>query len=256
MGKKLEHLLQIGFMNISGLRANLSSKKEDDLRRGVSALEFDIFGLAETNTDWRSVEEDSRLHAKTRGWWETTHINFAHNRSSPTSGKHQWGGTALFSINEAAHRVLDKGIDDSNLGRWCWTRYKGRNNHILRIVCAYRQNFPTGHLSVYSQHRSTLLEREDERYPRKAFLQDLEKLLAMASQQGKNIILMLDGNTNMIILRHGTSGPETFRRNKNKMPIDGIWVSRHVVIQQSGYLDMIRLFLAGTIVVYGWISAL
>jgi hypothetical protein len=154
-------------MNISGLRANNNSNKDDNLRRGISALEFNIFGLAETNTDWRSVEEDSRLHAKTRGWWETTHINFVHNQFTHTRGKHQWGGggTALLSINKAAHQVLDKRMDKPNLGCWCWTRYKGRNNHILHTVCAYRPNSHMGPLLVYSQHRSMLLDRGDERCP-------------------------------------------------------------------------------------------
>jgi hypothetical protein len=81
---------------------------------------------------------------------------------------------------------------------------------------------------------------------------DLEKVLTMALQQGEHIILMLDGNTNMKqshlcdtlgvlgfkeAIRHGTSGLETFCSNKNKTPIDGIWVSHHAVFAHSGYLD-------------------
>lgn len=93
--------------------------------------------------------------------------------------------------------MFDKGIDESYLGRWCWTRYRGRNNHILRIVCAYRPNHPMGPLSVYLQQRSTLLQREDDRCPRVAFLQDLGKFLDTVLQQGKHIILLVDGNTNM-----------------------------------------------------------
>jgi hypothetical protein len=94
--KKPEHTLRIGFMNISGMQANNNDNKDNNLRQGISALEYDIFGLAETNTDWRAVEKDSRLSAKTRGWWETTHISFAHNCTTPPKGKHQWGGTQPF----------------------------------------------------------------------------------------------------------------------------------------------------------------
>lgn len=49
-------------------------------------------------------------------------MSLAYNSSSPLSGKQQWGGNALFSINKASHWVVDKGSDDSKLGRWCWTR--------------------------------------------------------------------------------------------------------------------------------------
>jgi hypothetical protein len=177
------------------------------------------------------------------------------------------GDTALLSINKG-DQVSDKGIDESNLGCWCWTRYRGRNNHMLHIICAYRPNFPTGPLSVYWQHRSTLLEREDERCPRSAFLQDLGKFLTTALQQGDHITLLMDGNTNMkqselqdtlgmlgfkeaVLSRHGMLGPETFRRNKNRTLIDGIWVSQSLVIERSGYLDYDLVIPGGTIAAYG-----
>jgi uncharacterized sporulation protein YeaH/YhbH (DUF444 family) len=34
----------------------------------------------------------------------------------------QFGGTAIFTINDTSHRVLEKGFDSSNLGRWTWTK--------------------------------------------------------------------------------------------------------------------------------------
>jgi hypothetical protein len=52
----------------------------------------------------------------------------------------QMGGTTVLTTDTAAHRVVDKGRDPSNLGRWCWTRYKGRSNCTLRIYTAYCPN--------------------------------------------------------------------------------------------------------------------
>ncbi len=43
----------------------------------------------------------------------------------------QLGGTALFSIDKASHRVVEKGIDESKLGRWVWTRYRGKKTQTL-----------------------------------------------------------------------------------------------------------------------------
>jgi hypothetical protein len=31
-------------------------------------MDFDIFGMAEMNTDWRLMEENLRLYARTRSW--------------------------------------------------------------------------------------------------------------------------------------------------------------------------------------------
>jgi hypothetical protein len=63
---------------------------------------------------------------------------------------------------------------------------------------------------------------------------------------------MLDGNTNMrkgdrkealelctlkeiILDKHGMKGPETFRRNNTKTPIDGIWASPNIAVRSCGY---------------------
>jgi hypothetical protein len=117
--------------------------------------------MAETNLDWRMVKEEDRLYLRTKEWWESTHLRFSHNRTSPPLNVKQWGGTALFSLNQAAHCVVEKGSDNSQLGRWCWTKYRGKNNHLLRIYSAYCPSPPVGPGSVFSQHRSTLLLRGD-----------------------------------------------------------------------------------------------
>jgi hypothetical protein len=40
--------------------------KDSIIRRGITKWEFDIFGIAETNIDWRLVDEDMRLYSTTR----------------------------------------------------------------------------------------------------------------------------------------------------------------------------------------------
>jgi hypothetical protein len=96
----------------------------------------------------------------------------------------------------------------------------------------------------------------------------LGKFLTTALQQGDHITLLMDGNTNMkqselqdtlgmlgfkeaVLSRHGMLGPETFRRNKNRTLIDGIWVSQSLVIERSGYLDYDLVIPGGTIAAYG-----
>jgi len=129
-------------------------KLDNTLRIGFQNIEFDIFGLAETNLDWRVLKESEKLPARTREWWDQQHVSWAHNRTAAPSQARQYGGTALFSVNKAAHRAVEKGYDESGLGRWIWTRFKGKGNQTLRIIAAYRPNPPQGPFSVYAQQNA------------------------------------------------------------------------------------------------------
>jgi hypothetical protein len=219
----------------------------------LTALDFDIFGIAETNIDWRTVPEQDRLYSRTREWWESSHLSISSTTATPPVDRRQWGGNAIFSIDKAAHRVIEKGSDPLKLGRWCWTKYRGKDNQTLRIYCAYCPNPPSGPLSVFSQHRVALLLSNDTRNPRVAFAQDISQDIKAALENQEKVILMLDGNSDMresplatalknssltevLLHRHGISGPSTFRRNQTRTPIDGIWASPGISILAGGYL--------------------
>lgn len=81
------------------------------------------------------------------------------------------------------------------LGRWCWTRYQGRNSHTLRVFSAYCPNPPTGALSVYAQHHLFLTSKGDQHCPSLAFIEDLGEDITQI--EGDKIVLLLDGNMNM-----------------------------------------------------------
>ncbi len=83
--------------------------KEDIRKIGLNKWEFDIFGFVETNLDWHLLKEEDKLPLRTQEWWEAQHISWTNNRTSTPRTVKQFGGTALFSINQAAHHVIDKG---------------------------------------------------------------------------------------------------------------------------------------------------
>jgi hypothetical protein len=157
-------------------------------------------------------------------------------------------------VNKAAHRAVEKGYDESRLGRWVWTRFKGRGNQTLRIIVAYRPNPPQGPFSVYAQQNAFFHSINREICPRHAFLSDLIVDIKKFLDMGDHIILMLDGNSNMkgsdlsraltqlslveaILERHGSDGPATHKRNSTKTPIDGIWLSPGLRIERGGYFE-------------------
>jgi len=216
--------------------AQKGTLKEKNFKLGLNKWEFDVFGHVETNLDWRLLQEDEKFPLRSKEWWETQHISWSHNRTTPPRQVRQFGGTALFSIHKAAHRVIEKGMDVSNLGRWTWTRYKGRGNQTLNIMVAYRPNPPQGPYTVYAQHNAYFHSIQRDICPREAFLKDLTKEVTKIKEKGDHLILLLDGNSNMInsnlataltqnnlseviLDRHGTDGPETHKRNSNKSPI-------------------------------------
>jgi hypothetical protein len=246
--------LRIALQNIGGFPMKSNDIKEDYIRHGLNNWDIDIFGLVETNIDWRLQSEESKLWSRTCEWWEHLHISFSHNTTSPPVEDKQFGGTAIFTINDIAHRVSEKGKDNYNLGRWSWTRFRGKDHHILTIITAYRPNPPlAGVMGVYVQHAKFFNTINHPTCPREAFLIDLKEEITKFQESGDHIILMLDGNEDMrkgplsnilstlrlrevILQHHGCRAPSTYRRNNKDIPIDGIWASHSLEIKVGGYL--------------------
>jgi hypothetical protein len=182
--------------------------------------------------DWQLIQEQDKLYHCTKEWWESSHVSYSHNCSGPPRLKQQWGGTALLCCNKVVHRIIGKGIDNTKLGHWRWTRFCGKHNKTLRIYSAYCPNHPTGAFSVYSQHRLLFSLKGDPRCPRVAFVEDLGNAIMEAQREGDKIVVLLDGNMDTrnspianaflqlqleekILLPHGMQGPETYKGNKN-----------------------------------------
>jgi hypothetical protein len=247
---KQNNTLRIGFQNVGGFPINKGKIKEDNIRIGLTKWDFDIFGCAEVNLDWRLIPEVDKLLFRTKEWWDAQHVSWAHNRNNAPSLPHQYGGTAIFSINQAAHRAIEK--DKSGLGRWTWTKYQGKKGQTLRVIAGYRPNPPQGPHTVYAQQNAFFHSIRRDICPRRAFLDDLVDQITEFIDKGDHVLLILDGNYNMknsdfskalqqltmekvILKRHGLNGPATYKRNLTNTPIDGIWATQGICIENGGY---------------------
>jgi hypothetical protein len=76
--------LRIGFQNVGGFPSNKFKLKEEVLRRGLVKWDFDIFGMVETNIDWRLMKVSDRLPLRTKEWWDSQHVSWAHNTTGKT----------------------------------------------------------------------------------------------------------------------------------------------------------------------------
>jgi hypothetical protein len=165
----------------------------------------------------------------------------------------QYGGVALLSTTQAAHRVSGHGRDSTGLGRWTWTNYQGKGSVSLKVVAAYRPCQSDGALSTYSQHVNYLYEKDDDRCPRQAFLDDLKIELKKWIQAGEQVIVMLDTNGGIrdgtiqqmffevamreVLLELNSELPvtSTFCRNFQDIPIDGVFATPSIHARGGGY---------------------
>lgn len=161
-----------------------------------------------------------------------------------------WGGTSIWSINNAAHRAFDSGSDPSGLGRWSWTRYRGRGNVTLRIISAYRPCDSQGPLTVYAQHQNFFDDQDVDGCPRSLFITHLLTEIDAWTQLGDQIILLIDANEDIrsfaqtiqhtglrevLLTCHGNHALATYNGGLN--PIDGIFASPSIDILVGGYLE-------------------
>ena len=178
----------------------------------------------------------------------------AYNLCNCSATRHQSGGTAIFSINNVASQVMGAGKDTTGLGRWMWTRFRGHNGIVTRVVCAYRPCALSGTdkiFSVYAQHQRFFYKQLDDICPREAFIRDLCAKIDLWIGQGEQLIVALDANKDLwrgpvatafkecnmrevLLLQHGHNVPPM--TDNGSAVINGIWVTPSIRIERGGYL--------------------
>jgi hypothetical protein len=224
--------------------------KNQSIRAFIKGVQADVIGMVELGICWSQLPTKDRIWERTRGWFESIKTVTAYNQKEASPNKAQWGGTSVWSIDNAVHRAIESGSDTLGLGRWSWTRYRGRGNITLRIISAYRPCDSRGPLTVYSQHQNYFDDEDIEGCPRELFtahlIADIEKWIS----EGDQIILMIDANEDIrsfaqaiqrtglrevLLERHGQNAPATY--NGGSVPIDGIFASQSIEILVGGYFE-------------------
>jgi len=152
MGPKRSHTIRLLLQNIGGIDLHSGgSTKLAVLHTFMVESQVDLVALTECNAAWNHVPHELWPPVQTKGWWENAHWVLSHNRTDPDSAKYQPGGTGILVVNQLSHRAQRPGDDVVGLGRWCWARLRGKNNHYLRVASVYRPCPSTGPLSTYQQ---------------------------------------------------------------------------------------------------------
>jgi hypothetical protein len=151
---------------------------------------------------------------------------------------------------------VEKGADDTGLGRWSWTRMRGIQNQHTTFVSAYRPCVPStttpGETTVHEQHSRYF--GAESASPRGLFLRDLVTFIEGQQAKGDLIIIGMDANEDVrsrhlkeyfdkiqmheaILSSHPRlSPPATCIKNESRIPIDSIWCSKGICPIAAGFL--------------------
>ena len=259
MTEKKDTVARLAFGNLDGFGTKAwNNSKAQELKAVIRHYEVDLFGGCEPNLNWKQMP----AHGCLNEWFRTenalrTEVGYNEHENF---GRYQQGGTFMLAFGAIASRMMEKGTDETGLGRWTWMRFTGREGHSTRIVAAYQPCRTSRHRlgTVYSQHLRYFESRGDFTCPREAFVRDLEKELCRWRQQGDRIVLMMDGNED------STQGPLSRMLTKDRLqmremiqerhshlaktgtyirgskPIDSIWATPDIHIDQGSWLAFFK----------------
>ena len=260
-----------GFSVKGGIEQDYSYKifklKELLLRRN-----FDVCGLAEMNRDWRAVKDEERLDNVIQDWTRDRRSSVAYNAKAPVRKKFQSGGTAMMAFDDICHSEVgsERGWDPRGLGRWNSMTFRGIYNSRTTIISAYCPVKSTNPGGAYMQQVAYIQENLDKEQddpnsiplinnrecPRELFGADVKKYISEKMEDGHQILLMGDFNSDFqelkewmqdllleeIITKLHPDKPlqKTYKRSQ-KAPLDGIFASPGLLPTFSGYLSFGRL---------------
>ena len=114
------------------------SDKLIKLKYSCDKYGIDIVTLSETNVNWKKVRPAQTLRGRTKFWKEDIRTIAGHNITAPQAPHHQYGGTAVISMNKAAHCFFKGDRDFRKLGRWTSMTYRGKwGTQIAASTCSF-----------------------------------------------------------------------------------------------------------------------
>lgn len=250
--KRAKHV-RIGFRNINSLPLAGSDPTNKGIIQDIYDGKLDVLGCSEINIAWQNVSINSSVSRRFKSEFEHSRFIASNNRTdSPILRSTQYGGTLLGSIGHMACRIIDSGQDERNLGRWTWFAFVGKEGSLTRVVSLYRPVRSMGSTTVYQQQQAAFNTLGIAGCPRQLFLDDLGTLLQTWHDKGDRIIVGGDFNEDLQSTRlssfflqfdmidliasvQQSTAPAT--HTKGVVPIDGIFGSASLDVNQSGYSD-------------------
>ena len=108
----------------------------------------------------------------------------------------------MLTTGNYSGRIVKSGSD--RFGRWTYQYFLCKNNKCIVIITAYQpcvqnlyHNRKLKSSTVTAQQTSMLMRENDDRLPRIAFIEDLNKFVSDIKANGDNVILLRDFNESL-----------------------------------------------------------
>jgi hypothetical protein len=213
--------------------------------------------MQEIGCNWSQIGKDQAFQERLNRYLGPRDAKscFKYNIHDQTGTIRQWGGTGILCRGKLHHYTMGTGGDPTGLGRWTWARIRGKGGLVLRYASAYCPcENKTGKIAVWSQQKTYFQNKNDDRDPRKAFMEDLRAQIQQWIDEGDQVLIGGDlnhdvlsqtvtsffdklGMTNLIYDRHdSTLAPSTYFLDEEGRIVDGIWGTQGLVAARCGYL--------------------
>jgi hypothetical protein len=133
------HCFRIYFQNINGLTAGKSMTRWLEMVKTMNEKRCEIFGLAETNTNWNSHNIINNINRIINNQFSNSSTILSSNRYNPLKQKRFLpGGTLQSCTGHWKSRCISTISDFRNMGRWTGQKFQLKSNKTLTIITAYR----------------------------------------------------------------------------------------------------------------------
>jgi hypothetical protein len=137
MGAKHEGMFRVAATNVGCLPSDKDDIKHQHFLQLLKATDADIHGISEVGRNWSKTKHSQSWNERMKGEFETLKTSLAWNMHEVGGSSFQWGGTGLLTTGPMVTAWFESGRDPTNLGRWSWSRYRGKEGLILRVVSIY-----------------------------------------------------------------------------------------------------------------------
>jgi len=196
-GPKRSDWMRLVSLNIDNLAIEINESKEVSLFQSILEHEINILLLQELGLHRSNLSRTKQWRSRVKRFLnpKCTRTRCSHDVHDTTGTRVQAGGTGILSHDKVSHFAMGSGCDKAKLGQWTWSRFCGKGGMVLRVVSVYRPCASSGgERTAWSQHKAYFNDQNDDRDPRKAFMEDLATEIQEWTQEGDQVIVGGDLN--------------------------------------------------------------
>ena len=199
---KDDRVCRFVFENYNSLSFWHSQHKIHHLNKLLRQFDADCALGVELQVQWDMADTNLRLD-KLLMPGQQKRVAVGYNRHEAFS-RSQHGGVSLATFDRLSQFVMESGSDPHGLGRWVWMKISS-GSLVTIVVVAYLPCKSKAAATSAKQRRETVYNQQgryfrsigDVRCPRAIFVDHIGQQLAQWKQQGYQILLFADANSNV-----------------------------------------------------------